>query len=207
MLSFPTVTKLEAANRQLCTAIRMFFEDGDAVAVQTLACAAREIYEKHCQKSGLGSMFDFVQAGSPGHAERDLWNLLNAARNFFKHPGAALDERIEFDDSMNDFQILSACSDCATLCSPHQPAEVQAYTIWFLAVESPDEQAWAEAEPADASAARAIQQQIDQRFPGLRTAPRSEKKRFGRWLLQDAVAGRCSRTALDPGYACLAWKR
>jgi hypothetical protein len=55
MSSIPTISKLEAANRQLCTAIRMFFSDDNAVAVHTLACAAREIYEKHCRKSGSGS--------------------------------------------------------------------------------------------------------------------------------------------------------
>jgi hypothetical protein len=189
MSAVPTITKLEAANRQLCSAIRMFFADDDPVAVHTLACAAREIYEKHCQKTGRGRMFDFVQAGSPGYAERDLWNLLNAARNFFKHPGASLDDRIEFDDSMNDFQILAACTDCATLCAPHQPPEVQAYSIWFVAVETPDEQAMAEADPADANIVSILQPEIDRLYPGLRTAPRAEKKRFGARLVQDALTG------------------
>jgi hypothetical protein len=135
-------------------------------------------------------MFDFVQAGNPGYAEKQLWNLLNAARNFFKHQGEALDERIEFDDTMNDFALLSACTDCATLCAPHQPAEVQAFSIWFVAVETPDEHAMREAEPADANACRAIQAQIDKLYPGLRRASRAEKKRFGARLLQDAIAGR-----------------
>ena len=184
------ITKLDAANRQLCAAIHLFFADGDAVAVHTLACAAREIYEKNCLKTGRTRMFDFVRSGNPEHAERDLWNVLNAARNFFKHEGSSLSESIEFEDSMNDFALLTACTDCATLCSPHQPPEVQAYSLWYLAVESPDDQAMAEADPIDANAARALQQQIDQRFPGLRTASRAEKKRFGVRLLDDAVAGR-----------------
>jgi len=189
-MTIPTITKLGAANRQLTTAIRMFFADGDAVAVHTLPCAAREIYEKHCRKAGQGRMFDFVQAGNPGRAEKELWNLLNAARNFFKHEGDSLDQSIEFDDTMNDFAILSACTDCATLCSPHQPVEVQAFSIWFVAVEAPDEQAMAEADPEDANACRTMQTQIDRLYPGLRTAPRAEKKRFGLRLLDDAVAGR-----------------
>lgn len=186
----PTITKLEAANRQLCTAIRMFFADDDAVAVHTLACAAREIYEKHCRSAGHGRMFDFVKAGNPGKPEKQLWNLLNAARNFFKHEGASLDERIEFDDMMNDFALLSACTDCATLCSPNQPMEVQAFSIWFVAVEAPDEQVMAEADPAETNACRAMQAEIDRLYPGLRTASRAEKKRFGARLLQDALAGR-----------------
>lgn len=168
----------------------MFFADDDAVAVHTLACAAREIYEKHCSQTGRGRMFDFVKLGNPSYPEKDLWNLLNAARNFFKHEGRSLDETIEFDDSMNDFALLTACTDCATLCSPNQPTEVQAFSIWFLAVESPDEQAMHAADVSDAEACRTIQAQIDRRYPGLRTASRSEKKRFGARLLEDAKAGR-----------------
>ncbi len=189
-MTIPTISKLEAANRQLCTAIRMFFADDDPVAVHTLACAAREIYEKHCRMAGHTRMFDFVRAGNPSYAEKQLWNLLNAARNFFKHEGEALDDRIEFDDTMNDFALLSACTDCATLCTPHQPPEVQAFTIWFVSVEAPDEEAMAAAEPADASACRLMQAQIDRLFPGLRTTSRAEKKRFGTRLVNDARAGR-----------------
>jgi hypothetical protein len=37
---FETVTKIEAAERQLRVAIRMFFERKDMIAVHTLACAA-----------------------------------------------------------------------------------------------------------------------------------------------------------------------
>lgn len=197
MSEAPTITNLEAANRQLCTAIRLFFADDDAVAVHTLACAAREIYEKQCRAAGRGRMFDFVQAGNPGHAERDLWNLLNAARNFFKHPAVSPDDRIEFDDSMNDFQLLSACTDCATLCAPNQPAEAQAYQLWFVAVEAPDDQAMA-AEPVEAETVRIMQAVIDQRFPGLRTASRAEKKRFGARFVQDALAGRLIERCDDP---------
>ena len=103
---------------------------------------------------------------------------------------SSLDERIEFDDTMNDFALLSACTDCATLCKPNQPAEVQAFKIWFVSVEAPDEEAMAAADPEEANACRAMQAQIDQLFPGLRTASRAEKKRFGRRLLEDALAGR-----------------
>jgi hypothetical protein len=49
-----TVSKLEAANRQLCTAIRMFFADDDAVAVHTLACAAREFMKSTAAKKACG---------------------------------------------------------------------------------------------------------------------------------------------------------
>ena len=47
------VTKIEAAHRQLAIAVKLYFQNDDMVAVHTLACAAREIYEKHCKKQGL----------------------------------------------------------------------------------------------------------------------------------------------------------
>jgi len=144
-------------------------------------------------------MFDVVKQTNKGYAEREIWNILNAARNFFKHPGTSLSENIEFEDSMNDFALLTACTDCATLCMPHQPLEVQLYSLWYLAVESPDEQAVAEADPADAQTADILQKQIDLQFPGLRTASRAEKKRFGARLLDDALAGRLfSQCAPEP---------
>jgi len=47
-----TVTKLDAAKRQLCTAIRIFFEDYDVVSVYTLAHAALEMFEGRPKKEG-----------------------------------------------------------------------------------------------------------------------------------------------------------
>jgi hypothetical protein len=76
------------------------------------------------------------------------------------------------------------------LCSPNQPAEVRAYSIWFVSVEAPAEVAMAATEPAGADAVRILQSEIDQRYPGIRTASRAEKKRFGARLLTDAFAGR-----------------
>jgi hypothetical protein len=130
-----TVTKLQAANRQLSTAIRLFFNDGDAVAVHTLACAAREIYEKQCNKAGVDRMLNHLKASNPQYTQKEIMDFLNAARNFFKHGGESLDDAIEFSDEMNDFVLFSACHDCTIICTPNQPAEVQAYWVWFNAVK------------------------------------------------------------------------
>jgi len=179
----PTITKLEAANRQLCTAIRMFFDNDDPVAIHTLACAAREIYEKRCKASGVTRTFDFVQNTNPSYTEKQLWNILNSARNFFKHEGTSLEDEIEFSDDMNDFAIFSACNDCTTLCQPNQPIEVQAYSIWFLLVKERYEEG---SDPDDIKMANQIANELDTLFPGVRQANREEQKRVGRRLLNDA---------------------
>ena len=79
----PTVTNLQAANRQLGTAIRLFFNDEDAIAVHTLACAAREIYEKQCYKHGVDPMLYHIKRNNPHYTQKQIMDLLNRARNFF----------------------------------------------------------------------------------------------------------------------------
>ena len=88
MSEAPTITNLEAANRQLCTAIRLFFADDDAVAVHTLACAAREIYEKQCRAAGRGRIFDFVQAGKSRPRRARPVELAERSAQFFQTPGS-----------------------------------------------------------------------------------------------------------------------
>jgi hypothetical protein len=89
----------------------------------------------------------------------------------------------------NDFALLTACTDCTALCTPHQPPEVQVFALWYLAVESPEEST--DATPEDVNAARIIQQQIDATYPGLRTVARAEKSALVEGGFK-TLAGSCS---------------
>lgn len=144
---------------------------------------AREIYEKHCGMADVGRMLDHIKASNPSYTQKQLMDVLNAARNFFKHAGESLDDKVEFADGMNDFMLFSACHDCTMLCTPSQPAEVQAYSIWILAVNMPYEDG---ADDADIERAREAAGELDRLFPGLRVATRAEQKRAGRGLLDEA---------------------
>ena len=110
----------------------MFFAEDDGVAIHTLACAAREIYEKHCSKEGLKNFFAaYVKAAATGYGETQLWNMINKRRNFFKHAGERLDEETDFEDEDNSFMLLAACHDCTELCRPNQPFELKKYLLWY----------------------------------------------------------------------------
>ncbi len=81
-----TVTNLDAAKKQLATAIRLFFARDDAVSIHTLASAAREIFEKHCAQAGLKRTFDYVRDENPEYTEKQLWNILNTpSKTNFTH--------------------------------------------------------------------------------------------------------------------------
>jgi hypothetical protein len=179
------ITKLDAAHRQLVTAIRLFFDDDDLAAIHTLACAAREIYEKHCEAQGVERMFEYIESANPQRTRKELWEILNGTRNFLKHPEVSMDlsAAIEIDDEMNAAMLWVACHDCAMLCKEAQPPEVQAYNLWYLATRGARERA-----PDDPANARAeeIEGQIDRTYPGLRKASLAEQKRIGKIMVQDA---------------------
>lgn len=131
------ITKLEAACRQLEAAIRMYFDEGDAVVIHTLACAAREIFEKHCKMSNRPRMFDEIQENHSDIPEKELWNVLNRSRNFFKHPDpdGDLHAYVEFSEYDNKATILIASFDCASLLEKDVPVIFQRYMVWFVATE------------------------------------------------------------------------
>ena len=178
------ITKLEAAHRQLTTAIRMYFDDDDVAAIHTVACAAREIYEKHCESQGVERMFEQIEAANPERNRKQLWDILNEPRNFMKHPEASKDlaARLELDDGMNNAMIWVACHDCAMLCQKAQPPEVSAYVLWFLGTQVTRDAR----DPADVERADQILGDLERRYPGLREATPMEQKRIGKKMLQDA---------------------
>jgi hypothetical protein len=178
------ITKLEAAHRQLITAIRMHFDDDDVAAIHTLACAAREIYEKHCKAQGIERMFESIEAANPERTTKELWDILNGPRNFLKHPEASMDlnARLEIDEGMNAAMLWVACHDCAMLCNGSEPPEVQAYNLWFLGTQSPREGA----DVATVEARDVLLAGVYQNYPNLLEASPVEQKRIGKRMVQDA---------------------
>ncbi len=162
----------------------MYFDDNDVAAIHTLACAAREIYEKHCVAQGVERMFEQIEAANPERNRKQLWAILNGPRNFLKHPEESMDlsARLELDDGMNNAMIWVACHDCATLCQEGQPPEVSAYILWFLGTQVPRDAR----DNADAERAEQILGDLERRYPGLREAAPSEQKRIGKKMVQDA---------------------
>lgn len=131
------ITKIDAACRQLETAIWLYFNNGDAVAIHTLACNAREIFERQCQRRGKARMFDRISQNHDDAKSTELWNVLNKARNFFKHlnPDEDVDASIEFSHDDNKMTIYIAAHDCASLLGKEVPVTVKRYLLWLSAIE------------------------------------------------------------------------
>ena len=103
------VTKLDAARGQLNTAIKLWFEGGDPVAIHSLASAAHEIVHALYQQKGLkGLIFDTPRV-RPDMQQK--WaSSLKKPFNFFKHgrnePG---DATIEFETQWTVTMMMGCC--------------------------------------------------------------------------------------------------
>jgi hypothetical protein len=86
------VTKTEMARRQLCAAIRMFFERRDPIVVQTLAAAAHQILTHVGVLKGVDGVLKGRRRSSAEQVRQ-----LNYAANFFKHADNDPDARINVE--------------------------------------------------------------------------------------------------------------
>jgi hypothetical protein len=124
------VTKLDAARRQLATAIRLWFHNGDAVSIHTLAFAAYEVIHFisiHRDKYRRDLLFDSDLIKDEHRAEYN--KLIRSPANFFKHADRDPDGSIEFDPVASETFMLFAILGLATIKEPNTDEEA-AFMFW-----------------------------------------------------------------------------
>lgn len=130
------VTKLEAARRQLRTAIRLWFADGDPVSIYSLAYAAHEvIHTLHKKRGGThGLVFD-----SPALTKKGQDAITQGVKNwgnFFKHADRDPDGEIEFNPHFAEMMMLASSTTLHTL-TKELGAEESGLHFWVLAHADP----------------------------------------------------------------------
>jgi hypothetical protein len=104
-----TITKLEAAKRQLRTAIRMFFGEADGVSTYTLAVAAQEVLRGLLRAKGNDEA-SFIKDTLRIVPERrkEYLAIINEPQNFFKHADRDPEGTLEFQPE----SLLFVLIDC-----------------------------------------------------------------------------------------------
>jgi len=118
-----TVSKLDAATRQLRTAIQLWFADGDPVSIQTLLGAAHEIIHTLYRRKGLQNLLfdsDIIKDEYRGEWAKKL----KSVPNFFKHAREDPDGVMDFNTEGNMYLIfflLTAIHRMGAPMAPRQP--------------------------------------------------------------------------------------
>ena len=127
------ISKLDAARRQLRTAIRLFFEEGDSISIYTLAAASHEIFRALAKFKGGASMIkdsDFIKL----EHQREYEDFMNQPQNFFKHGARDPNKTLAFKPQSTPFWILDCVMMEAKLVDRHSATrESIVFPHWFMA--------------------------------------------------------------------------
>ena len=182
------VTKIDAARRQLTTAIRLFFDGGDPVSVYSLASNAWEVIDVLCTSAGVESFSKQTRESLPaGHTLKYYIN--EPCRNFFKHAqqDPTPDSSVELSEA-NVAAILFLAVEDYIRFREGGPVEAQVFQLWYIAV-SPEKVS------KDDVVAQSKLESAKVAFPGIATLAWSSSA-MGRRVLE--AARRDARLAADP---------
>ena len=125
-----SISKIDAAKRQLDTAIDLWFRDGDPVSIHTLVSAAQEILLPIAKAKGtVQGVFDTIYIVPDKEKEYFAWMRLH--QNFFKHGSKDPDETIMFNPEADDGLIrtvIQVYAGVSGVVTPH----MNAYIVRFF---------------------------------------------------------------------------
>jgi hypothetical protein len=127
---FESLTKLEAAKRQLRVAIRLFFKRKDLVAVHALAAAAQGILGDLGKHKGVKGIFARSERIRPEYRE-EVIKSFKEVQNFFKHAAKDPDVNLKFYYDATKFYLFDAAVLYSELAGRQFP-EVSVLIAWFI---------------------------------------------------------------------------
>jgi hypothetical protein len=131
------VSKLDVARRQLRTAIRLFFEEGDSVSIYTLTAASHELLRTLVKPVGGASILKDRDSIKPNYQKRFEAHM-NVPQNFFKHAAHDPGKVLMFQPQTTAFWIFDCIMMDAKLARRRfEFCEFRGFMIWWM-LEFPD---------------------------------------------------------------------
>lgn len=127
------ISKIDAARRQILTAIRLYFNHGDIVSMHTLATAAFKITQNICDANPdlPESLTDWVNQLVKPHAKKLFWSKLHETANFFKHADQDPDSVHEFDPEQTENMLFFSVYQYQQITG-ERTAETWLFSIWYM---------------------------------------------------------------------------
>ncbi len=125
------ISKLDAAKRQLETAVRLYFSEADPVAIHTLTAAAhRLLSDVNTSRGGPAMMTESLLQGVRPDKVEEAKRRLSAAANFFKHADRDPSDVHAFNPALTEILLLDACFKYKELTGELVPT-LAVYQGWF----------------------------------------------------------------------------
>ncbi len=133
------ISKIEAAKKQLITAIILFFEDGDEISIYTLTRAANQILDDlcRCKKLKRGILNEGIKKYIKPEHRTQVFNQVNKAKNFFKHADKDSLDILTWDPRLSLPFIWDSISLLGKLQKEKIEIEFFLFCAWYR-IQSPD---------------------------------------------------------------------
>jgi len=126
------ISKLGVVRRQVETAIRIYFVNGDPVSVHTLAAASLQILVDLDKKGPeTGTLWDLLKTRVKPEYVSKVIKLFAEAENFFKHADRDPDKILAFPLAMPELFLWECVAKYPELTG-ETPLLIHAYRTWFL---------------------------------------------------------------------------
>jgi len=132
------ISKLDAAKRQLETAIILYFHEADPVSIHALASAGYDVLNDLNRRTGGTPMMikdRFINEIKPEHRKM-LLAKINKARNFFKHASRDSDTSLDFSPGQSELLLLDACDKYRQISNEFPPL-FKLFRSWYM-LKHPD---------------------------------------------------------------------
>lgn len=124
-----SISKIDAAKRQLETAIKLFFREEDPISIHTLACAAHEIITVTAKLQNIHTIIK----NNPFIEKKDqkfFHDKVMEASIFFKHGNRDTKKNLDFNSDITTYFLIDAVEAYIKL-SNEKPPYMVAFRIWF----------------------------------------------------------------------------
>jgi hypothetical protein len=128
------ITKIEAARRQLETAVALYFNDRDVVSIHTLAAAAHNVLADLHRRQGEGgaaTMRGILETYVKEEHKKFVMDKFHEAENFFKHADRDPDAKLTFNTDQPVLVLWDAIVYHRTLTAELPPL-FAAFNSWFM---------------------------------------------------------------------------
>lgn len=132
------ISKLEAAERQLDQAIRLFFQREDEVSVHTLASAAYQIITDICKHKKIEREVEDSIILEKFGVKKQVLDSLRKPQNFFKHADKDHTDTITLDPMLTALLLMSS-ANYLLLLREKESVECRVFRDWFFIKEKDSE--------------------------------------------------------------------
>lgn len=175
MTDIKRVTKLEAAQRQLNSAIDLMFSGADEVAVHTLIGAASILLTDLIELHAPDRSWDRQAQEANNLTPAKYFGIMREAQNFLKHAREDASATLDFDPVDSESLAFWAVMNSSEIAA--MSTEMQVFQLWYIASHYPIE------DPTATPLKEAIAL-----FGDLRGIPRRQRLNFAQRVLREQRA-------------------